>query len=95
MGHFGSTCVAGRCPRRSFCTFGGTLGTPGGPEGPIWLHFESLWEPNVLIWEAFGHHLAPCGWLWATTENCNILVRILHFRPLWDPLGGHFCTKSL
>ena len=75
------------------------LGVPWAPLGAlrasIWLHFESLWEPNVLIWEAFGHYLAPCEWLWATTENRNILVRILHFRPLWGPLGGHFCTKSL
>ena len=75
------------------------LGVPWAPLGalrtPIWLHFESLLEPNVLIWEAFGHYLAPCEWLWATTGNCNILVRTLHFRPLWGPLGGHFCTKSL
>ena len=89
----GPTCVPGSFPRWSFCTFGSTLGTPGDPLGPTWLDFGALWGPKALILEPFGHHVAPFGWLRATSENGNIMMRILRFRPLWGSWGCHFSSK--
>ena len=89
----GPTCVPGGFQRWSFCTFGATLGTPGHPWGPTWLHFGALWGPKALILEPFGHHVAPLGWLRATSENRNIMMRILRFRPLWGSWGCHFSSK--
>ena len=59
----GPTCVPGSFPRWSFCTFGSTLGTPGDPLGPTWLHFGiprlSFWSPLGTMW----HHLGDFGQL--------------------------------
>ena len=90
LGHFGPNLRSREFPKVIFLHIWGHFGHPWGPLGT---HLAPLWSTLGSQGSHFGALWAPLGWLWATSENRNIMMRILHFRPLWGSVGCHFSSK--
>ena len=74
--------------------FGDLWGAFGRSWGSTWRHFEPPWMPKAPLWEGFGHHLASCWSLEATSEECNKHMVILQFSLFRRSWGHHFSQNG-